>query len=80
MSISAEVIGGRSTRRKIVCVNCGKHQMPSRRQRASRFRPTCRHCGGSRFDEASEMLEAEIAAVHLTKGNCHTNDMGRKFL
>ena len=55
MSISAEVIGGRSTRRKIVCVNCGKHQMPSRRQRASRFRPTCRHCGCSRFDEASEM-------------------------
>ena len=74
MALSNETIGGRGTRRKIICLNCGRHKLPSRRQRASRFKPICSHCGYSRFEERSDLLDAEIAVVQLTKGNAREID------
>ncbi len=79
--ISDEVIGGKSTRRRMVCCNCGKFQMPSRRQRASRFRPTCRYCGCSRFEPSEgSLLHAEIAVVQETKRNARKMDSGQNIL
>ena len=69
-AISNEVIGGKSTRRRMVCSNCGKFQMPSRRQRASRFRPICSYCGYNSFEiSKGSLLHDEIAVVQLVKGN-----------
>ena len=80
-NISNEVIGGKSTRRRMVCCNCGNFQMPSRKQRASRFRPICIHCGYSRFEPSEgSLLHAEIAAVQLVKGNARITDSGQKVI
>ncbi len=79
-NISSETIGGKGTRRKIVCCNCGRYQKPSRRQRASRFKPLCFHCGHSRFEVKSDLLEREICVVQMTKYNSHETDTGRHIL
>ncbi len=81
MYISNEVIGGKNTRRRMVCCNCGKYQMPSRRQRASRFRPICQSCGYSRFEPSKgSLLHLEIEAVQTLKGNAREIDSGRKII
>ena len=80
-NISKEIISGKSTRRRLVCCNCGKYQMPSRRQRASRFRLICHYCGHSRFESSEgSLLHAEIAVVQITKDNARETDSGQKVL
>lgn len=79
--VSNEIIGGKSTRRRMVCCNCGKFQMPSRRQRASRFRPICSYCGCSRFEPSKgSLLHTEIAVVQETKKQARETDAGRKII
>ena len=80
-NISNEIIGGKSTRRRMVCCNCGKYQMPSRRQRASRFKPICRFCGHSRFEPSwGSLLHAEIAVVQIIKDKARETDSGQKII
>ena len=50
---------GMRNKRKYICLDCGKATYFSKRERNSRFRIQCRHCGSHALDPSERSLVKE---------------------